>query len=98
MNKDKKTAANKKEKLIQNDKYYKVNADFSYLINYNYKITKEIGRGGYGVVYKVLHSTYAGYRSRQQGFPLCHQNQLQYCFSGAHLCINGISRISKREN
>ena len=54
MNNDKKSAANKKEKVAQNDKYYKVNADFNYLKNYNYKVTKEIGRGGYGVVYKVL--------------------------------------------
>ena len=50
---DKKNAASKKEKVTQDDKYYKVTADFSYLKNYNYKITKEIGRGGYGVVYKV---------------------------------------------
>jgi serine/threonine protein kinase len=35
------------------DKYYKIKADFKYLASYNYKITKEIGRGGYGVVYKV---------------------------------------------
>ena len=35
------------------DKYYKIKADFGYLASYNYKITKEIGRGGYGVVYKV---------------------------------------------
>lgn len=53
MNNDKKPVANKKEKVAQNDKYYKVNADFNYLKNYNYKVTKEIGRGGYGVVYKV---------------------------------------------
>lgn len=54
-NPDKKTVATtgKKEKVAQNDKYYKINADFTYLKNYNYKITKEIGRGGYGVVYKV---------------------------------------------
>ena len=50
---DKKVVSNKKEKVAQNDKYYKSNADFSYLKHYNYKITKEIGRGGYGVVYKV---------------------------------------------
>ena len=54
MSNDKKNAGNKKEKVAQNDKYYKVNADFNYLKNYNYKVTKEIGRGGYGVVYKVL--------------------------------------------
>lgn len=41
------------EKLPQSDKYYRINADFSYLSEYNYEITKEIGRGGYGVVYKV---------------------------------------------
>jgi len=54
-NSDKKTTATagKKEKVAQNDKYYKINADFSYLKNFCYKITKEIGRGGYGVVYKV---------------------------------------------
>ena len=55
MNNDKKTVGNKKEKVAQNDKYYKVNADFNYLKNFNYKVTKEIGRGGYGVVYKVYH-------------------------------------------
>lgn len=44
----------KKPKVSQTDKYYKIKADFSYLKAYNYKITKEIGRGGYGVVYKVI--------------------------------------------
>jgi len=38
-----------------NDRYYKVKADFTYLAAYDYRITKEIGRGGYGVVYKVLY-------------------------------------------
>jgi len=45
----------KRPKANNNDKYYKVRADFSYLATYNYKITKEIGRGGYGVVYKVTY-------------------------------------------
>lgn len=44
----------KKPKVSQTDKYYKIKADFTYLSAYNYKITKEIGRGGYGVVYKVI--------------------------------------------
>jgi serine/threonine protein kinase len=52
-NSDKKTVSQKKDKVAQNDKYYKISADFSYLKHYNYRITKEIGRGGYGVVYKV---------------------------------------------
>ena len=41
------------DKIPQSDKYYRINADFGYLSEYNYEITKEIGRGGYGVVYKV---------------------------------------------
>jgi len=45
----------KKPKSNQSDKYYKIKADFTYLAAYNYKITKEIGRGGYGVVYKVTY-------------------------------------------
>lgn len=39
-NQDKKAANAKKEKMGQNDKYYKINADFSYLKHYNYRITK----------------------------------------------------------
>lgn len=56
--KEKKTANSeqKKTKSNQTDKYYKIKADFAYLLSYNYRITKEIGRGGYGVVYKVLLS------------------------------------------
>ena len=51
---EKKAGNAKKDKVGQNDKYYKINADFTYLKHYNYRITKEIGRGGYGVVYKVI--------------------------------------------
>lgn len=32
----------------------KFKADFSYLSAFNYNITKEIGRGSFGVVYKVI--------------------------------------------
>ena len=35
----KKTAGNT-DKVPQNDKYYRINADFSYLSEYNYEITK----------------------------------------------------------
>lgn len=45
----------KRHRNNPNDRYYKVKADFTYLAAYDYRITKEIGRGGYGVVYKVLY-------------------------------------------
>jgi serine/threonine protein kinase len=51
------TVDNKKPKINQTDKYYKIKADFGYLASYNYRITKEIGRGGYGVVYKAVSTT-----------------------------------------
>jgi predicted secreted hydrolase len=57
---------NKKPKVSQTDKYYKIKADFGYLASYNYKITKEIGRGGYGVVYKVPFTAYAGHQHPRQ--------------------------------
>lgn len=38
------------------EKQAKNKAGFAYLAPFNYKILKEIGRGGYGVVYKVHHS------------------------------------------
>lgn len=40
INTNKKEMNPKKDKVAQNDKYYKINADFSYLKHFNYKITK----------------------------------------------------------
>ena len=72
MNKEEKKKDSKKEKVANNDKYYKIKADFSYLRSYNYKITKEIGRGGYGVVYKVIISFNSGNRSHQPWKSMCY--------------------------
>lgn len=72
---------NKKDKVCPNEKYYKIKADFDYLKNFNYEVTKELGRGGYGVVYKVSVLVSLGQvyqRSRQE---IRHQDQLQYGFS-----------------
>lgn len=44
---------NRLPKKYDSTKYYRMIADFDYLLKRNYKIVREIGRGGYGVVYKV---------------------------------------------
>lgn len=72
MNNNDKKKDNKKEKISQNDKYYKIKADFSYLKQFNYKITKEIGRGGYGVVYKVSYLLNEGYRLNKSEQCVCY--------------------------
>jgi serine/threonine protein kinase len=52
MNKDNRKTSTKSNDT--NDKITKNKADFAYLTPFNYRIVKEIGRGGYGVVYKVM--------------------------------------------
>lgn len=42
----------KEKKMGVENKYYNKLRDLSYLDNYNIKICSEIGRGGFGVVYK----------------------------------------------
>lgn len=52
-----KKANDQKGKLPTNydkTKYYRMIADFDHLLSRNFKIIREIGRGGYGVVYKVI--------------------------------------------
>lgn len=56
MNRDHKkqlTASLSKSKNKGGEKTIRNKADFAYLAPFNYRILKEIGRGGYGVVYKV---------------------------------------------
>ena len=43
------------KKVLDCDKYYRKMTNFDYLYEWKYQITKEIGRGGYGVVYKVIN-------------------------------------------
>lgn len=43
----------KDKRVLDCDKYYRKLVNFDYLREWKYQITQEIGRGGYGVVYKV---------------------------------------------
>lgn len=52
MNKDNRKTSTKSNET--SEKMTKNKADFAYLTPFNYRIVKEIGRGGYGVVYKVM--------------------------------------------
>ncbi len=81
-----------KAKVSQTDKYYKIKADFGYLASYNYKITKEIGRGGYGVVYKVVFTSYVGDKhvGRGGGAGVRDKDKLQHGFAGADIRVDGV--------
>lgn len=39
---------------LKDPRYYKLKADFIYLLDYGIKIEAEVGRGGYAVVYQVI--------------------------------------------